>query len=64
MGSAKTFQVEGKTCRGPKGEGRTLTVREAAGLEGTGRVVWGRYGEDLAFNPEHCGKSLRGFGLC
>lgn len=51
-------------CRGPKGEGGTLTVREVAGLEGTGRVAWGGYGEDLAFSPEHCGKSLRGFGLC
>lgn len=51
-------------CRGPQGEGGTLIVREAAGLEGTGRGAWGGYGEDLEFNPEHCGKSLRGFGLC
>lgn len=32
----------------------------AAGPEGTERVAWGRYGEDLVFKPNHCGKSLRG----
>lgn len=60
VGSFRTFQVEGKTCTEVLRRGGTLTVGEAAGLEGTGRVAWGGSGEDLAFYPDHCENSLSG----
>ena len=36
----------------------------AAGHGSTGTVAWVGYGEDLAFDPNHCGKPSGGFGLC